>query len=74
MPLVYTPTVGLTCQKFGQIYPPCLVYLLVIQTVIILMKFLDHIHFDDTEVIVVSDGERILGLGDQGAGGINSNW
>ena len=70
MPLVYTPTVGLACQKFGQIYRRALGVFISYPNRDYIDEILDHIHFDDTEVIVVSDGERILGLGDQGAGGM----
>ncbi|MCT8973089.1 NAD-dependent malic enzyme [Microbaculum marinisediminis] len=69
MPVVYTPVVGEACQKFSHIYrrPRGL--------------FLSYPHRDvlgdilaeidrDIDVIVVTDGERILGLGDQGAGGM----
>jgi malate dehydrogenase (oxaloacetate-decarboxylating) len=70
MPLVYTPTVGLACQKFGQIYRRARGVFISYPNRDCIDEILDHIHFDDTEVIVVSDGERILGLGDQGAGGM----
>ena len=70
MPLVYTPTVGLACQKFGQIYRRARGVFISYPNRDYIDEILDHIHFDDTEVIVVSDGERILGLGDQGAGGM----
>jgi malate dehydrogenase (oxaloacetate-decarboxylating) len=70
MPIVYTPTVGLGCQLFSHIFrkPRGLFLSFPLQGRI------DHIlknrRFDGVEVIVVSDGERILGLGDQGAGGM----
>lgn len=70
LPLIYTPTVGEACQKFSQIYR---------------RKRGLFINYDDRDkidrilrnatkkkvlVIVVTDGERILGLGDQGIGGM----
>ncbi len=70
MPLVYTPTVGAACQKFGQIYRRARGVFISYPNRDYIDEILEHIHFDDTEVIVVSDGERILGLGDQGAGGM----
>lgn len=70
MPLVYTPTVGLACQHFGQIYRRPRGVFISHPNRDAIDEILDHDYFDGTEVIVVSDGERILGLGDQGAGGM----
>ncbi|MDH3755476.1 MAG: NAD-dependent malic enzyme [Acidimicrobiia bacterium] len=69
LPVLYTPTVGLACQEFSHIYrrPHGL--------------FLSYPDRDrmadqlgsvdsDVDVVVVTDGERILGLGDQGLGGM----
>lgn len=70
LPIVYTPVVGEACQHFSQTYRRP-------RGIFIAYPYkdkIDHIlanpHFDQIEVIVVSDGERILGLGDQGAGGM----
>jgi malate dehydrogenase (oxaloacetate-decarboxylating) len=70
MPLVYTPVVGTACQQFSHIYrrPRGLFISYPNQDKIDAM--LANPYFDHVEVIVVSDGERILGLGDQGAGGM----
>ncbi|MDD3266209.1 MAG: NAD-dependent malic enzyme [Burkholderiales bacterium] len=70
MPLVYTPTVGVACQLFGRIYRRARGIFISYPNRDCIEEILDHLQFDDTEVIVVSDGERILGLGDQGAGGM----
>src|SRR5215208_4092316 len=70
LPIVYTPTVGLGCQYFSQSFrkPRGLFLSLPYQERI--PRILGHAHFDAVEAIVVTDGERILGLGDQGAGGM----
>jgi malate dehydrogenase (oxaloacetate-decarboxylating) len=70
LPLIYTPTVGDGCQTFSRHwrYPRGL-FLSWPQRDRI-EEILAHPDFDDVEAIVVSDGERILGLGDQGAGGM----
>jgi len=70
MPLVYTPVVGTACQHFGQIYRRPRGVFISYPNQDCIDEILDHEYFDGTEVIVVSDGERILGLGDQGAGGM----
>jgi malate dehydrogenase (oxaloacetate-decarboxylating) len=70
MPIIYTPTVGQACQEFSRIYrkPRGL-----------FVSYPNRHHIDDmlqnairrkVKVMVVTDGERILGLGDQGIGGM----
>ncbi len=70
LPLVYTPEVGEGCQRFSEIWrkPRGLFLSLPLQDQI--PAILEHQRYNDVRVIVVSDGERILGLGDQGAGGM----
>ncbi len=70
LPLVYTPTVGKGCEEFSRYwhYPRGLFVGYPHRERIDAM--LAHERFDNVAVIVVSDGERILGLGDQGAGGM----
>jgi malate dehydrogenase (oxaloacetate-decarboxylating) len=70
MPIVYTPTVGLGCRFFSHIFrkPRGLFLSLPLQDRI--PGIFANRRFDGVEAIVVSDGERILGLGDQGAGGM----
>ena len=70
MPIVYTPVVGQACEQFSHIYrrPRGLFipYPLRDQIPTMLQNCQNH----DVDIIVVTDGERILGIGDQGVGGI----
>lgn len=70
MPLVYTPTVGEGCQRFSEIWRKPRGLFLSYPNRHRIREILGHHRYDPIQVIVVSDGERILGLGDQGAGGM----
>jgi malate dehydrogenase (oxaloacetate-decarboxylating) len=70
MPLVYTPTVGEGCQRFSEIWRKPRGLFLSYPNRHRIREILAHPRYDQVRVIVVSDGERILGLGDQGAGGM----
>jgi malate dehydrogenase (oxaloacetate-decarboxylating) len=70
LPIVYTPTVGLGCQRFSEIWRRPRGVFLSYPNRHRIAEILSRERFDPVEVIVVSDGERILGLGDQGAGGM----
>jgi malate dehydrogenase (oxaloacetate-decarboxylating) len=70
MPLVYTPTVGEGCQRFSEIWRKPRGLFLSYPNRNRIDDILAHPRYDRVRAIVVSDGERILGLGDQGAGGM----
>ncbi len=70
LPIIYTPTVGLACQQYSHIYRrPRGIYLAYPYRQH-LTTMLGHAPIEDVRVIVVTDGERILGLGDLGVGGM----
>lgn len=70
LPLVYTPTVGEGCQRFSEIWRKPRGLFLSYPNKDRIAQILSHPRYDCVKCIVVSDGERILGLGDQGAGGM----
>ncbi len=70
LPLIYTPTVGAACQQFSHLFNRPRGLFLTMAQKDKLDEILANPRFDDVECIVVTDGERILGLGDQGAGGM----
>ncbi|WP_425397326.1 NAD-dependent malic enzyme [Aeoliella sp.] len=69
MPLVYTPVVGQACQQFSHIYRRPRGVFVAYPNRDSMDELFAHVE-RDIDVIVVTDGERILGLGDQGAGGM----
>jgi malate dehydrogenase (oxaloacetate-decarboxylating) len=73
LPIVYTPTVGLAIQRYSHEYRrPRGVYLSIDDPDGIEEAFANfEANLDDIDLIVATDGEKILGIGDQGVGGIN---
>jgi malate dehydrogenase (oxaloacetate-decarboxylating) len=70
LPIVYTPAVGEGCQRFSEIWRKPRGLFLSYPDRDRIPQILASPRYDAVRCIVVSDGERILGLGDQGAGGM----
>jgi malate dehydrogenase (oxaloacetate-decarboxylating) len=70
MPIVYTPTVGEACERFSEIYRRPRGLFVSYPDRDLLREVLRNRPQRDVDVIVVTDGQRILGLGDQGIGGM----
>lgn len=70
LPIIYTPTVGKVCQEFSRIYRSHRGMFISIADQDRIDEILNNVTKDNVKVIVVSDCERILGLGDQGVGGM----
>jgi malate dehydrogenase (oxaloacetate-decarboxylating) len=70
LPIVYTPTVGEGCQRFSEIWRKPRGLFISYPNKNRIEQMLSDSRYDDVRCIVVSDRERILGLRDQGEGGM----
>ncbi|MFA6318365.1 MAG: NAD-dependent malic enzyme [Elusimicrobiota bacterium] len=70
LPIVYTPTVGEACKLFSHIFRRPSGLFVTADNIHQIDRVLANAPFSNVSLVVVTDGERILGLGDQGVGGM----
>ncbi|MFT8229903.1 MAG: NAD-dependent malic enzyme [Enterobacterales bacterium] len=70
LPIIYTPTVGVACERFSYIYRRARGLFISYNNRNKIKEILQNSNKKNIKIIVITDGERILGLGDQGIGGM----
>ena len=70
VPVIYTPTVGKACEQYSQIYRRARGVYVSIEDRGHIARLLQNVAADEPRVIVITDNEAILGIGDQGVGGM----
>ena len=71
VPIVYTPTIGMAVQQFSSLYRTARGLTLSVNNIDRAETILKNYHFNDVRMIVVTDASAILGIGDQGMGGLS---
>jgi len=70
MPFVYTPTIGQAVQQFSHLYTTSRGLTLSVKSIDRVQQILENHHWHDVRMLVVTDSSAILGIGDQGMGGL----
>ena len=70
LPVVYTPTVGDAVEKYGHIFRNARGLFITPENVDRMDELVEHLPTRDIQIIVATDNQGILGIGDQGAGGM----